>query len=256
MLNLNYNSLISKLKGPAPTETIDFLVAAAGGLGGDSLSDVNARSGGGGAGAVTTGNIIFEPNVPYTFTIGVGQYPSGDLQRAGQGYSSSLQSSTGVTYGVGGGFPGNALNAGPISGEGGISGAPNSFAGGTIAGGGGGATSAGDNAILSPTPVRGGNGGNGISWLDGNGYSGGGYGLAYLVGPGTPLTGSYGAPSGSFGNGGGAGRAAQFPTTIPGNGIGVVRYKGVPRATGGQIVYNNTQDHTYHYFTASGVFQW
>jgi hypothetical protein len=38
------------------------------------------------------------------------------------------------------------------------------------------------------------------------------------------------------------------------NGVGVVRYQGTPSGTGGQIVYNNIQDFTYHYFTASGTF--
>lgn len=248
MLNLNYNSLISKLKGPAPTDTLDFVIVAAGGLGGDS-SDANGRSGGGGAGGAIVGNIIFEPNVPYTFTIGVGQYPALD-PKEGQGYSSSLQSSTGTTYGVGGGFPGSALDLGGASGN------PTTFPGGTVAGGGGGIGSAGTNGVLSPTPTKGGDGGTGFTWVDGNGYSGGGYGLVYLIGSGTPLTGSFGAPSGSYGNGGGAGRVGAFDRVAPGNGIGAVRYKGIPKATGGQIVYNNAQDYTYHYFTASGVFQW
>jgi hypothetical protein len=242
MLNLNYNSLISKLTGPAPTKTIDFLVAAAGGLGGNN-NDANGRSGGGGAGGLITGSVILEPNKPYTFTIGVGQNGI-----TGQGFSSSLITSTGVTYNVDGGTKGNDLDVG------GTSGTPNSFAGGTSAGGGGGATAVGTNGILSPTPTKGGDGGAGVTWLDGNGYSGGGYGLIYLIGPGTPLTGSFGAPSGSVGNGGGAGRVGAFNRIAPGNGVGVVRYQGTPRGTGGQIVYNNLQDYTYHYFTASGAF--
>jgi len=245
MFNYNYNSLLSTLKGPAAVKTIDFLVAAAGGLGGNS-SDENGRSGGGGAGGVITGNVLLEPNQPYEFTIGVGQYPSGS--QVGKGYSSSFETSTGVTFGVGGGAPGNALDLG------GASGAPNSFAGGTIAGGGGGATSAGTNNTPIPNPTKGGDGGTGITWLDGNGYSGGGYGLLYVIGSDTPLTGSFGAPSGSYGNGGGAGRAGKFGTTTPGNGVGVVRYSGTPSGTGGQIVFNASQGYTYHYFTSSGVF--
>ncbi len=255
MLNLNYNVSMARLSRPQPNKQLEFLVIAAGGRGGNANSLVG-RSGGGGAGGVYTGSILLQPNEPYTFNIGIGY--TTEPANIGIGVTSSLQTPNALLI-ASGGLPGLVESNAPfVPSAGGASGAPSSKGGGTSAGGGGGTTTDGTN-VAFPIQVNspGGNGGDGFVWLDGIEYAGGGYGLNTDLGGNVAYPGQLGAPSGSFGNGGGAFKdtspafLAELP---PSNGIGAVRYSGVPNGTGGEVVYNNANDTTIHYFTASGVF--
>jgi hypothetical protein len=250
MLNLNYNVSMARLSGPQATKQLEFLVVGAGGRGA-AASTLVGRSGGGGAGGVNTGTILLQNGQPYTFNIGIGTIDN-------VGTISSLQTPN-TLFIASGGLAGLAESNAPfVPSEGGASGAPTSFIGGTSCGGGGGATSVGTN-VAFPIQVDspGGNGGEGFVWVDGIEYAGGGYGLNTDLGNSIAYPGQLGAPSGSFGNGGGAFKVAN-PAILaelpPSNGIGAVRYSGTPSGTGGQIVYNSTTDTTIHYFTSSGTF--
>lgn len=178
-----------------------------------------------------------------------GQNLGGDDRRGGESGGSNGQGSNGGS-GPGGGWDGS--------------------------GGGGGAGGPGERAQKpNATGERsGGNGGPGITWLDGIGYAGGGGGAAgghgyYEAqgGKGTHGGGDGGSSSpvslpptnGIRGGGGGGGRGmsgSRHPVDNGGNGgdgIVVFRYPGtVARATGGTVVI--TGGYVYHTFTSDGTF--
>jgi hypothetical protein len=132
-------------------------------------------------------------------------------------------------------------------------------------GGGGGAGQVGQNATITNA----GNGGNGQTFsISGTSttYAGGGGGGIYVDGgtAGTGGTGGggngngFGAPGNGVANTGGGGGGGPYtlsynnPGGTGGSGIVIVRYPGLPAATGGTITYLN--GYTIHTFTSSGTF--
>jgi hypothetical protein len=113
---------------------------------------------------------------------------------------------------------------------------------------------------------KGGDGGSGSIWYDGNYYAGGGgsatftsVAFAGVGGIGGGGLGGYNnalAVTGSKNTGGGGGGGSQFGTGAGadgGSGIVKIRYYGTgSKAIGGTITYSG--EYTYHSFTASGTF--
>jgi len=139
------------------------------------------------------------------------------------------------------------------------------FVGSYKHGGGGGAGQVGQNATITNA----GNGGNGQTFsISGTSttYAGGGGGGIYIDGgtAGTGGTGGggngngFGAPGNGVANTGGGGGGGPYtfsynnPGGTGGSGIVIVRYPGLPAATGGTITYLN--GYTVHTFTSSGTF--
>ena len=136
--------------------------------------------------------------------------------------------------------------------------------------GGDGSSTTGSLPFCTGTPPdrsgKGGDGGSGSLWYDGNYYSGGGgggtfsfVGNAGVGGLGGGGTGGYNtglAATGSKNTGGGGGGGSQFGSGIGGDGgsgIVKIRYYGSgSKATGGTITYSD--GYTYHSFTASATF--
>jgi len=227
------------------------IVLAAGGGGAGYYSGGYANASGGAGGLVyTTGNQF---NVisgeTYTVTIGAGGSSSG-----GNGTNSTLVNANYTVTSVGGGgggddyigFNASVGNTGGSGGGGGFSGGGgpsnqvstvgygHGNAGGAFAsnagGGGGGAGGVGTSSA----------GGPGITWLNGNIYSAGGFSG---TSPGTANTGNGGNGRGTAGQGaGGAG----------GSGVFIIRYAGPQRGSGGTVT--SVDGYTYHTFTTSGTF--
>jgi hypothetical protein len=139
--------------------------------------------------------------------------------------------------------------------------------------GGGGAAATGSTPYcrndVFPQTGTGNNGGDGLKWLDGNYYAGGGGGgirgqVTYVglggLGGGGNGGWEFAYPSGGIANtGGGGGGGGQFggPSSVAGanggTGIVKIRYAGSgSQATGGTISYSGS--YTYHTFTASATF--
>ncbi len=203
------------------------LTAIGGGYGGSEAGPTpgaNGGSGGGGSGYSTP--------------------QQGGIGTAGQGFDGGKGAFPDIdsTYGSGGGgggasAPGTDGKEGlDISGGAGIGGNGQAYSiSGTstyYAGGGGG-------GFWSSTE-----GGGGAGGLGGGGT--GGSGLNTQPTAGTSNTG--GGGGGSKGSGGGAARLGA----AGGSGIVIVRYPGLPAATGGTITYLN--GYTIHTFTSSGTF--
>jgi hypothetical protein len=214
--------------------SVDFLVIAGGGAGGNNFSFSNASGGGGGAGGYrnsfsteTSGGggsseatLTFTQGIVYTVTVGAGAGTnSTNNAQGGTGNNSSISGTgiTTITSSGGGGGGGSGTNAGASGGSGG--GSCNSAVvgngtanqgfnggqGGNDGGGGGGGASA---VGATTSTTTGGNGGNGLaSSITGSsvtrGGGGGGSGGATPGGGGTKGTGGTG----------GGGNGAQSPST-------------------------------------------
>ena len=184
------------------------------------------------------------------------------------GGAQSYQANSGSNGGSGGGS--SMGDSGPVA-PGGIATAGQGnnggvgFIGSYKHGGGGGAGQVGQNATFTNA----GNGGNGQTFsISGTSttYAGGGGGGIYVDGgtAGTGGTGGggngngFGAPGNGVANTGGGGGGGPYtfsynnPGGTGGSGIVIVRYPGLPAATGGTITYLN--GYTIHTFTSSGTF--
>lgn len=231
-------------KGNAPPPIfLDYLV-----VGGGSYGTTIA----GGGGGVVSGSIRFLPRFNLDVTVGNGGTGSTAIA-AGASIIESLPNEFFVYAG---------------GGDGGVSGEPQSNpAGGDTNyshGGAGGSAQAGQDP---PTINKGGAGGSGSVWLDGNAYAGGGggYGAAIIANQAIGGDGGFGGggmgegytsgPAYGLANTGGGGGGTRFaPSTNGGSGIVKLRYLSgsVSGAIGGTI--QTTGSYTYHIFTGSGQF--
>lgn len=251
---------------------------AAGGAGGNSsVFGITAIGGGGGGSWDVTRNGTTGGSGG-----GASWYNStaGSAGTAGQGYNGGIGNTAACGCGQSGGGGGaggagsNAIdivnNAGG-SGDGGP-GVPSDILGATYYFGGGGGGGTWGNNGGSWNNIRGGNGGigggggGGVAIASNLGTAGVGGGSALNTG-GTGVT-SYTNPNGGDGGantgGGGGGAGANPPNTNPsgasyaarsgagGSGIVVIKYAGLPKATGGTITQVN--GYTIHAFYSSGTF--
>ena len=287
VLNLDAGDPDSYTRSQPPY--VEVLVVAGGGGGSGNFYDDGA---GGGAGGLiyNTAYQLTNAAAAITVTIGAGGAAStggqggngadsifGSLTAIGGG-GGAAHRSPGVPGGSGGGgcgsFVGDNQNVaggpgtpgqGNRGGNGGIGDVPVNGGGYPGSAGGGGAGSIGG-APTGGGTNQGGNGGVGLQ-LSISGtptyYAGGGggvrNGIGGLGGGGTASYGRDGSPAGNgtpnTGGGGGGGRANPGETGVPGaggSGIVIVRYPGLPAATGGTITYLN--GYTIHTFTSSGTF--
>jgi hypothetical protein len=264
VLNLDAGDPDSYTRSQPPY--VEVLVVAGGASGGSSTPS-NGGGGGGGAGGVIY-NSAYQLASAAAVTVTVGAGGAGQTTNDSQGNNGSnsvFGSLTAVGGGGGGGAGVNTTGRNGGSGGGaGYAGYYNNFNSGTgtagqgfrggyvlannNAGGGGGAGGVGGDTFDSrPEPgYPAGNGGlggpgvyysiSGTSTLYSNGGNGGSQNQNTIV-SGSGTTGAYG--------GSGA-------TSTAGSGIVIVRYPGLPAATGGTITYLN--GYTIHTFTSSGTF--
>jgi hypothetical protein len=231
---LIYNSAYQITNAAAITVTIGAGGAAStggqGGNGGNSVfGSLTAIGGGGGA-----------------------AHRSSGLSGGSGGGSAGAYEATDTTIG-GAGTPGQGFNGGTsihygyAGSGGGGAGAPG--VGGTGTSGKNGGIGQAYSISGTSTYYAGGGGGYGLSGNGTGGLGGGGNG-----GNPSPLAPTAGGTN--TGGGGGGGRTAgqiPFVGTVPGgSGIVIVRYPGLPAATGGTITYVN--GYTIHRFTSSGTF--
>jgi len=246
---------------------VEVLVVAGGGTGGTS-SPSNGGGAGGGAGGVIY-NSAYQINSAAAITVTVGAGGAGQTVDTSQGNdgSNSVFGSLTAVGGGGGGSASGGTTTGRNGGSGGGAGyvgyynnfnsgtgtTGQGFRGGYVlannnAGGGGGAGGVGGDTFDSrPEPgYPAGNGGlggpgvyysiSGTSTLYSNGGNGGSNAANTIVN-GSGTTGTYGGSG---------------DTDTGGSGIVIVRYPGLPAATGGTITYLN--GYTIHTFTSSGTF--
>jgi hypothetical protein len=286
VLNLDAGDPDSYTRSQPPY--VEVLVVAGGGGGSGNFYDDGA---GGGAGGLIYNSAYQITNAAaITVTIGAGGAAStgqqggnggnsvfGSLNAVGGG-GGAVHRNPGVLGGSGGGgcgsFVGDNRNVaggpgtpgqGNRGGNGGIGDQPVNGGGYPGSAGGGGAGSIGG-APTGGSNNQGGSGGNGLQ-LSISGtptyYAGGGGGvrdgIGGLGGGGNASNGRNGSPAQAgttnTGGGGGGGRANPGETGVPGpggSGIVIVRYPGLPAATGGTITYLN--GYTIHTFTTSGTF--
>jgi len=278
VLNLDAGDPDSYTRSQPPY--VEVLVVAGGGSGGIRESNSNPFCGGGGGGA---GGLIY--NSAYqitnaaaiTVTVGAGAAsPTSNNVNGNNGSNSVFGSLTAIGGGGGGAYQANGVSGGSGGGAGrdavtagGAATAGQGFQGGNGglnpvgSGGGGGAGQPG--AIGT---AIGGKGGDGLAFsISGTSttYAGGGGGASFNNNA-TPNSGSGGGGNGAVetsnpiatagqantGGGGGGDKGGAG-----GSGIVIVRYPGLPAATGGTITYLN--GYTIHTFTTSGTFtpyQW
>ena len=273
VLNLDAGDPDSYTRSQPPY--VEVLVVAGGGSGGIRESNSNPFCGGGGGGA---GGLIY--NSAYqitnaaaiTVTVGAGAAsPTSNNVNGNNGSNSVFGSLTAIGGGGGGAYQANGVSGGSGGGAGrdavtagGAATAGQGFQGGNGglnpvgSGGGGGAGQPG--AIGT---AIGGKGGNGLAFsISGTSttYAGGGGGASFNNNA-TPNSGSGGGGNGAVetsnpiasagqantGGGGGGDKGGAG-----GSGIVIVRYPGLPAATGGTITYLN--GYTIHTFTTSGTF--
>jgi hypothetical protein len=262
--------------------SVEVLVVAGGGGGTRTTG-----AGGSGAGGYLEGSMTLDPSTAYTVTVGAGGSGGGSESQGTRGSDSVFNGATAKGGGVGaltgvanalnggsgGGAGGasvngtNRSNAAGIQGNsGGLTGYGN--AGGSTTGntwyigsGGGGAAAVGENC--GSVDVRGGAGGNGRQWVDGNYYAGGGGGgsestaaraAAALGGGGLSGRNGDNPTSGTANTGGGAGGTGINAQTVAqgGSGVVILRYAGAQRGTGGTVT--SSGGYTYHTFTTSGTY--
>jgi hypothetical protein len=264
VLNLDAGDPDSYTRSQPPY--VEVLVVAGGGSGGTS-SPANGGGGGGGAGGVIY-NSAYQLSNAAAVTVTVGAGGAGQTSDTSQGNdgSNSVFGSLTAVGGGGGGSASGGTTTGRNGGSGGGAGyagyynnfnsgtgtAGQGFRGGYVlannnAGGGGGAGGVGGDTFDSrPEPGypagNGGLGGPGVYYsISGTStlYSTGGNGGAND--PNTIVSGS-----------GTTGTYASGDTTTAAPGIVIVRYPGLPAATGGTITYLN--GYTIHTFTSSGTF--
>jgi hypothetical protein len=283
ILNLDAGDPDSYTRSQPPY--VEVLVVAGGGGGG-----VGSNGGGGGGAGGLIYNSAFQLTNAAAITVTVGAGGASTIGRgAGNNGSNSVFSSLTATGGGGGGGasggPASGKNGGSgggaqyssfggsgTAGQGTNGGDGNYYLGGIhdAGGGGGGAGASGLNA----TATNAGNGGNGSPYsISGVStyYAGGGGGSSNnQSGPGPFFPGIGGLGGGGnggingttllgtdgvdgLGAGGGAGVGATGGNSgAGGDGIVIVRYPGLPAATGGTITYLN--GYTIHTFTTSGTF--
>jgi len=273
VLNLDAGDPDSYTRSQPPY--VEVLVVAGGGSGGIRESNTTSLCGGGGGGA---GGLIY--NSAYqitnaaaiTVTVGAGAAsPTSNLVNGNNGSNSVFGSLTAIGGGGGGAYQANGVSGGSGGGAGrdairigGAATAGQGFQGGDGglnpigSGGGGGAGQPG--AIGT---AIGGKGGDGLTFsISGTSttYAGGGGGSSFNNNA-TPNSGSGGGGNGAVetsnpiasagqtntGGGGGGDKGGAG-----GSGIVIVRYPGLPAATGGTIAYLN--GYTIHTFTTSGTF--
>ena len=265
VLNLDAGDPDSYTRSQPPY--VEVLVVAGGGSGGTS-SPSNGGGAGGGAGGVIY-NSAYQLSSAAAVTVTVGAGGAGQTSDTSQGNdgSNSVFGSLTAVGGGGGGSASGGTTTGRNGGSGGGAGyvgyynnfnsgtgtAGQGFRGGYVlannnAGGGGGAGGVGGDTFDSrPEPgYAGGNGGtggpgvtysiSGTSTLYSTGGNGGSNSANTIV-SGSGTTGTYGDSSDS---------------STAGSGIVIVRYPGLPAATGGTITYLN--GYTIHTFTTSGTF--
>jgi hypothetical protein len=284
VLNLDAGDPDSYTRSQPPY--VEVLVVAGGGGGGQ-----NHGGGGGGAGGLIYNSAYQLTNAAaITVTVGGGGSVAGagsnsvfgSLTAIGGGLGASEGANNGGNGGSGGGGTGfsTATNGGlgtPGQGfDGGKGGFPDTSAVYGSGGGGGGASAPGtDGKEGQNVSGSAGNGGNGQAYsISGTStyYAGGGgggywgdnlayYGVGGLGGGGnggaggsaSTLLPTAGAPNTGGGGGGSRGDGSQpRPGAAGGSGIVIVRYPGLPAATGGTITYLN--GYTIHTFTTSGTF--
>jgi len=251
---------------------VDYLVVGGGGAGGFELA------GGGGGGGVVSGSIpvLFnnltvivgdggtagtEGNGKPSYLIGSGI--NVEAIGGGRGGSNAQAGFDGGSGGGGGGFGGaydggsGTVGQGNDGGKGGGT-QPVSFAGG--GGGGGGASQPGTDGAARGDGGDGGVGGAGSQWLNGLYYGGGGGGggdanasptpdgAAGGIGGGGTGGNSFDSPTATEGTDGlGGGGGGNFVGKDGGSGTVIIRYSGVPTASGGSITQSG--GYTYHTFT-------
>jgi len=253
---------------------VTYLIVAGGGAGGGN------GGGGGGAGGYLSSTSLLASATGYPVTVGAGG--TGTTSTAGtNGQNSSFLGFSAIGGGgggaassipplAGGSGGGRGRDSNQSTGAAGTSG--QGFAGGgslntcASGGGGGGASQVGYFGGFDCGTARTGNlskGGDGLQWVDGNYYAGGGGGaweaIATNLPPGGIGGGGAGGGSGGFngvagtvntGGGGGGGQGSYVPGA-GGSGVVIIRYAGTPRATGGVIT--QASGITTHTFTASGT---
>ena len=269
VLNLDAGDPDSYTRSQPPYVEV-LVVAGGGGGGGNGPGD-----GGGGAGGLIYNSAYqLSSATALTVTVGAGGPRNtqgnnsvfGSLTAIGGGYGGEYVV-TGNPAGGNGGSGGGGTARG-FSNPGGSGTAGQGFNGGygrvgsiDGGGGGGGASQVGQDGVSN---VSGGDGGNGqtysisgtsttyaggggggcdASGAGGNGGTGGG-------GEGDNSIGGNNATAGTSNTGGGGGGGTG--TNTGGTGIVIVRYPGLPAATGGTITYLN--GYTIHTFTTSGTF--
>jgi hypothetical protein len=286
VLNLDAGDPDSYTRSQPPY--VEVLVVAGGGGGGTGESNENGGGGGGGGAGGLIYNSAYQITNAAAITVTVGAGGAGgsnynvngsngsnsvfgSLTAIGGGGGSGEQQSGGLNGGSGGGTGGD-LSAGTegqgTAGQGNPGGGiPNGRSGG----GGGGAGAPGSNPTdrngasggigrvfsISGTSTyyAGGGGGGGSTFFSGvrptsgtGGQGGGGNSSGLVGGVDTPAT----SGTANTGGGGGADRAGLRVAGAGGSGIVIVRYPGLPAATGGTIAYLN--GYTIHTFTTSGTF--
>jgi hypothetical protein len=220
---------------------IDYLVVAGGGSGARNASSQGGAGGGGAGGAIQKTNQSLTVG-QYSVTIGDGGAVPAVNTNGINGANSIFNSDTAIGGGGGGGNNA-ASNGGSGGGAGwyqstfglGTVGQGNNGGAGLIdqAGGGGGASEVGQSAV-GTVPGR---GGNGLLWLDGNYYAGGGAGGGYIPvdgglgggGKGSDNSVNASLPSNMDGvgntGGGGGGGYSNSNSGAGGSGIVVIRYR-------------------------------
>ena len=227
---------------------VDYLIVA-GGQAGENSNQTDYAGFGGAGGGYTANQTSIALGTSYPIVVGLGGLTGGAL-----GETSSFNNIVSV-------------NPTPT--------APATIACGTIntttyKQGGSGSASTGSlpycTGVDADRSGKGGDGGSGSIWYDGNYYAGGGGSATFDVianagvgGIGGGGLGGYNnalAVTGSKNTGGGGGGGSQFGTGAGadgGSGIVKIRYYGTgSKATGGSITYSN--GYTYHAFTASATF--
>lgn len=254
---------MQNLQGKSNTLTVQYLVIAGGGSGGQGI-DRNHGGGGGGAGGyrcsvpgeLSGQNYSAEAQLTlakgaYTVTVGAGASVNGFGGTGNQGGNSVFATITST----GGGRGGSYFAGGPtVGGSGGGGGVSNSYYVGA--------------AGTAGQGFGGGNGQTGYADYGGSGGGAGGAGATAAYGGGgiaSSITGSSatravggaagalggGAGAANTGGGGGGGYAGSGAQT-GGSGLVVVRYLGTQRASGGSV--SSSGGYTIHTFTSSGTF--
>ncbi|HEY4108213.1 glycine-rich domain-containing protein [Puia sp.] len=251
--------------------SVEMLIVGGGGGGGRNAGSNSSGGGGASAGQVTFSTASLSTSDVLTITIGGGGngYRNSPLVNQTNGSPSSISGTPGTWTATGGNAGGNgtdgahsgsggaSVNAdlSGAGGRGGIANNGNSPSGWPVSGGDGtsaystwgAATTSGE--LVSGTYYYGG-GGAGGNW---GGQSGGGNAHAGAGGGGGSNT---DAVANIGGGGGGANSNGSSGFALPGgnggSGIVIIRYPGLPNATGGTIIQSG--GYTYHTFTAGGTF--
>jgi hypothetical protein len=264
VLNLDAGDPDSYTRSQPPY--VEVLVVAGGG-GGSGNPANNYRSAGGGGGGGVIYNSAYQLSSAAAVTVTVGSGGAGSQDTGTNGSNSVFGSLTAIGGGRGGSTThgttvdgangGSGGGGGDYNGNGGTGTAGQGFNGGNSrqsagigagasGGGGGGAGGPGSDCINSYSTIS---GGPSIT------YSISGTSTSYAAGGASLSAADTNNPAGASGgtNTGTGGQGARY--NVGGNGgsgIVIVRYPGLPAATGGTITYLN--GYTIHTFTSSGTF--